>query len=475
MHMKMTRNAARVLSVVMALAMVLAMAVPAGAESDAVSVELVLASEGIEASGKVTVSPDLVASVGARLLLNGQTFADLTGYFSAQAAAVESGFLDKTYGVDFATLAENLKTSIFAPDSGSRFALDQESFDQLQGLFSGSLDSQLPDLSGLDPEALNGAFQALGAAASQAMDGIGNKLAMESAPATVTVNGQDISVTRAKVTAGTEALIAFYDSLLTSLEGDTELQNAVAVIVDFVSVLAASEGDDSIPDGATAVQTILGNMDEIRQELTQSLTEAGIAVALTVCMTEEENPVQLAMDITVDGQTVSGSLLMSENQDYIRLEMVDVDGTVSALQYDLTVNTGLAFGFHFGSYEGENETFSLVYDQDSQAQTFDVAVTTTDTDYGTGEVTSSDTTVSGSYANSDNLFTLVVDKVNGESFGGTLTLNVRTDDTVTMPAFSELTRLEETEFASVVETLQTGLATIGQLFGSAADSITPAA
>ena len=90
-------------------------------------------------------------------------------------------------------------------------------------------------------------------------------------------------------------------------------------------------------------------------------------------------------------------------------------------------------------------------------------------------MTSSDTTVSGSYANSDNLFTLVVDKVNGESFGGTLTLNVRTDDTVTMPAFSELTRLEETEFASVVEALQTGLATIGQLFGSAADSITPAA
>ena len=40
MHMKMTRNAARVLSVVMALAMVLAMAVPAGAESDAVSVDL---------------------------------------------------------------------------------------------------------------------------------------------------------------------------------------------------------------------------------------------------------------------------------------------------------------------------------------------------------------------------------------------------------------------------------------------------
>ena len=138
MHMKMTRNAARVLSVVMALAMVLAMAVPAGAESDAVSVELVLASEGIEASGKVTVSPDLVASVGARLLLNGQTFADLTGYFSAQAAAVESGFLDKTYGVDFATLAENLKTSIFAPDSGSRFALDQESFDQLQAAWTAS-------------------------------------------------------------------------------------------------------------------------------------------------------------------------------------------------------------------------------------------------------------------------------------------------------------------------------------------------
>ena len=70
--MKMTRNAARLLSAVMAFVMVLALAAPARADNDAVSVELVLAAEGIEASGKLIVSPELVMSMGVQLLLNGE-------------------------------------------------------------------------------------------------------------------------------------------------------------------------------------------------------------------------------------------------------------------------------------------------------------------------------------------------------------------------------------------------------------------
>lgn len=467
--MKMTRNAARLLSAVMAFVMVLALAAPARADNDAVSVELVLAAEGIEASGKLIVSPELVMSIGVQLLLNGESFADLTGYASTQAVAVRSGFLDKTYGVDLATLAENLKTSIFAPDSGSQFALDEDSYNQLQALLSGSLQEELPDLSGLDTDALTNAIEVLGAAGAQAFDDIRNKLALESAPATVSINGQNVLVSQTRITVSTEALIAFYDSLLTALEQDAELQKAAEEFFDFFALFGFMQDDLSIPDGATAVQTILENMDEVRQTITDELTQAALSVSVVTCTTENA-AVKVALEISVDDETVSGALLMNEAQDFFRLEMVDVDGTVTALQFDVTVDTDLAYGFHFGSYQGDDETFAIVYSQDNTAQTYDVAVTTTDTDYETGELTASTTTVSGSYVVEDELFSLIVDKVDGEAFGGTVTLNIRTNDTVTMPTFSELTRLEETEFATVVESLQSGLTTITQLFGT-----TPAA
>lgn len=467
--MKMTRNAARLLSAVMAFVMVLALAAPARADNDAVSVELVLAAEGIEASGKLIVSPELVMSIGVQLLLNGESFADLTGYASTQAVAVRSGFLDKTYGVDLATLAENLKTSIFAPDSGSQFALDEDSYNQLQALLSGSLQEELPDLSGLDTDALTNAIEVLGAAGAQAFDDIRNKLALESAPATVSINGQNVLVSQTRITVSTEALIAFYDSLLTALEQDAELQKAAEEFFDFFALFGFMQDDLSIPDGATAVQTILENMDEVRQTITDELTQAALSVSVVTCTTENA-AVKVALEISVDDETVSGALLMNEAQDFFRLEMVDVDGTVTALQFDVTVDTDLAYGFHFGSYRGDDETFAVVYSQDNTAQTYDVAVTTTDTDYETGKLTASTTTVSGSYVVEDELFSLIVDKVDGEAFGGTVTLNIRTNDTVTMPTFSELTRLEETEFATVVESLQSGLTTITQLFGT-----TPAA
>lgn len=468
--MKMTRNAARLLSAVMAFVMVLALAAPARADNDAVSVELVLAAEGIEASGKLIVSPELVMSIGVQLLLNGESFADLTGYASTQSVAVRSGFLDKTYGVDLATLAENLKTSIFAPDSGSQFALDEDSYNQLQALLSGSLQEELPDLSGLDTDALTNAIEVLGAAGAQAFDDIRNKLALESAPATVSINGQNVLVSQTRITVSTEALIAFYDSLLTALEQDAELQKAAEEFFDFFALFGFMQDDLSIPDGATAVQTILENMDEVRQTITDELTQAALSVSVVTCTTENA-AVKVALEISVDDETVSGALLMNEAQDFFRLEMVDVDGTVTALQFDVTVDTDLAYGFHFGSYRGDDETFAVVYSQDNTAQTYDVAVTTTDTAYETGELTASTTTVSGSYVVEDELFSLIVDKVDGEAFGGTVTLNIRTNDTVTMPTFSELTRLEETEFATVVESLQSGLTTITQLFAAT----TPAA
>ena len=241
--MKLTRSAARLLAAVMAFVMLFALAAPASAEGDAVSVEVVLATEGMEASGKIAVSPEMVVSIGARLLLNGECSADLTGYAGPEAVVLESSFLSKAYGVALADLAENLKGSIFAPDSGSQFALDEESYNSLLEILSGEIlsgETAVAAVSGENAGVLTDAFSVLGEAVGQAANDISDKLAMESAPAVVNINGEDVDVTRMRVAMSTEAIISFYDELLDALESNTDLQGAVATIVDAFSTLAAA-------------------------------------------------------------------------------------------------------------------------------------------------------------------------------------------------------------------------------------------
>lgn len=476
--MKLTRSAARLLSAVMAFVMLFALAAPASAEGDAVSVEVVLAAEGMEASGKIAISPEMVVSIGAQLLLNGECFADMTGYAGPEAVVLESNFLNKAYGMALADLAENLKGSIFAPDSGSQFALDEESYNSLLEILSGEIlsgETAVAAVSGENAGVLTDAFSVLGEAVGQAANDISDKLAMESAPAVVNINGEDVDVTRMRVAMSTEAIISFYDELLDALESNTDLQGAVATIVDAFSTLAAEytggkEGD-TVPSGEEAVQMILENLDDVKQSLTDALNEAAVSVAFTVCLAgEEQLPVELTAEITSGEQTVSGTFTMSPAIDFIRLEAVDSDGSVTAVQFDITENSDAALGFHVGSYKGETELLSLNYRQDKAEQTFEVTLAQAgyDVEAETFSGTVS-TSVSGYYAVTDTLLALTIDKVDGQEFGGTLTLNIRTDDTVTLPSFTELTKLKEAEFADVIQALSDGFDSLNALFGGAVD------
>ena len=58
--------------------------------------------------------------------------------------------------------------------------------------------------------------------------------------------------------------------------------------------------------------------------------------------------------------------------------------------------------------------------------------------------------LSGYYSSSDTLFSITVDKANGQNLGGTMTLNLRSDDSISMPTFSEITTMTEEEFTTLV-------------------------
>ena len=156
--------------------------------------------------------------------------------------------------------------------------------------------------------------------------------------------------------------------------------------------------------------------------------------------------------MTLDGETVEVELQMSESQDYFRLDL-NAGGETAALVFAVTENSEDALAFRFSVLSGEDED-AVVYTQDKKTQTFDVSMVET----VSGQTTT--TTVSGHYVVEENLLSLVVDTLDGQDMGGSVTLNLRTNDTLTVPSFTEITKLTEEELMNVFQSFAPGVEAI---------------
>lgn len=453
----------RLLALVMAFAMVFSLASVASAASDASSVELVISAPDNEMSVRAAFSPtELALMMGLTLAENGTTTSDLDVYFSAQSIAFTSALMAKSYGINLPKMAENLSSSVFAPDSGSQYAMDQESFDEIIGALSGissavsqqeEAAAEVPDQLPVDVEALSSSISALVPAFSQAIEAASQNMSMQSSTGTVTVNGTEVNVQTVKMQYGTEAIAALYDSLLTSIAADEAAQDAVAVLVDLINTVGGNLGIS----GEELVQTIVEQNEELRASLAEGFAETDMNFEITVSVDQETStPVEMGIQATIDGETAVLRFQLSEDGSYIRAD-VTADGETASVVYTLAENSEDAMSFRVDVVSG-TETVAITFVQNKKAQTFDLTYS---------QVTADETyssTYSGSYTVSDNLFSLVLDKIDGEEFGGTVTLNLRSQDTLTVPAFTELLQLGEEEMTAAMTELLGSVQSVAEIF-----------
>ncbi len=453
----------RLLAMAMAFVMLLALAAPASAESDALSAELLLEAEGMQISGKVALSPtEQALMVAAQLLLNGEDYGSAILTASESALTLESSFLDSAYGVALPTLAENLEKSIFAPGSGSSFALDEESYEMIRSALSGEMLEEAmiaSDALTLGTEELSAALEPLVTMFTQLVQEAQEYLIYQTRKTNVTINGNSIPVTQASVMADAEALTFVCNSMMDSFESDAQVQSAVATLID----LFAEEDEEY--SGQDYVDIILDSMDEVRAEVADMLSESDFRLAVTGCVIDDEasTPVKLALEVSVDDETVSLGLLMSPEMDYFRLE---VSGGYTVYALELTVRYEDAYIFQLDCLEDEElETrFQLSFDDSEFAFAVTESYVYYDSETESWYEEEYTSTLAGTYALSDNLFTLTVSEMDGEDLGGTITLNLRSNDSFTVPTFTEITGLDEAEFTQVVQALMTGVQTLDQLF-----------
>lgn len=449
------KRTSRLLALLMALAMMLSLASAAFAATDAASAEIIVSGDNFNLTGKLAYSEEENAlALGASMAVDGENTVDLTGYFSAKALVLVSTLLDAPYGIEYAKLAENLPDSVFAPDSGSQFALDQEDYDQLLELVSGVAAmgedaAELPDVSGVDISGLTDAIVALVPAFSQGIEAASKNMTMESSTGKLTINGTEVNVQTVKVQYGTASVIALYDAVLSAAKDDEAAQNAIATLIDLVN----ATGEDLGVTGAEFVQALVEHNQEMRDSMAEALGQYDIQCEVTASANEEGTAlVEAGVKLSMDGEPVEVKLQMSESLDYLRLDL-NAGGETAALAFAVTENSEDALAFRFSVLSGEDED-AVVYTQDKKAQTFDVSMVET----VSGQTTT--TTVSGHYVVEENLFSLVVDTLDGQDMGGSVTLNLRTNDTLTVPSFTEITKLTEEELMNVFQSFAPGVEAI---------------
>lgn len=449
------KRTSRLLALLMALAMMLSLASAAFAATDATSAEIIVSADNFNLTGKLAYSEEENAlSMGASMAVDGENTIDLTGYFSAKALVLVSALLDAPYGIEYAKLAENLPDSVFAPDSGSQFALDQEDYDQLLELVSGAAAmgadaAELPDVSGVDISGLTDAIVALVPAFSQGIEAASKNMTMESSTGKLTINGTEVNVQTVKVQYGTASVIALYDAVLSAAKDDEAAQNAIATLIDLVN----ATGEDLGVTGAEFVQALVEHNQEMRDSMAEALGQYDIQCEVTASANEEGTAlVEADVKLSMDGEPVEVKLQMSESLDYLRLDL-NAGGETAALAFAVTENSEDALAFRFSVFSGEDED-AVVYTQDKKAQTFDVSMVET----VSGQTTT--TTVSGHYVVEENLFSLVVDTLDGQDMGGSVTLNLRTNDTLTVPSFTEIAKLTEEELMNVFQSFAPGVEAI---------------
>lgn len=453
-------GAARVFSWVLALALVLSLAaapaVTASADAGTYSAEVVFSANGVDISGKLALDTNQVLlGVLAAMTSEGQTLLDAAGYLGPQALAVDSMLLGGAFGIDLATIAQNLPGSIFDPASGSAYALEQDVFDQIMGLLNGEFSQNLQNNQDVtvDSDALMEAINVLAEAYSDIPQEIMGMMTIESSNASVVVNGKPVQVEQVRCTADAETSVAITAALIAPLQNNAQAQEALAVVIDEI---AAASQQDLGATGEQLVQAIISELPQQLEEARAELAEAGFSVSSVVCLTPDtQMPVKFAMEIQADGENIAINLLMSEEMDFFRFELVEDGQVSSALQFVIQENSDSAFVCEFAVIEGDTEDASLRFELNKAGKAFLLSATQG------GETHS----MSGFYTLSDTLFSVTVDKLDGQEFGGTITLNLRSDDAIALPSFTEVTKMSEEEFTALVQTAMEAAESLSQMFG----------
>lgn len=435
----MKHHFASAVAALMALVLVLTMGFAPVASAEGVaeestcgSVALKVAVEGMNLDAKLAVDfANSLAAIALQMEADG-TALDLSIFGSQTACALQSSLLDQVYGVDRTKIEENLPKSVFAPDSGSAYALDEESYAALMEALIASKAAPAEALENTgDATAL---VEKYGSILVEAVSG---KLKNEAGFETITIGTEEIRAMVTSVTLDTDAICGIAESILSEAAQDEELKALAAAYFDQRGVYEVTG-----MTGEEMAAEMWENMDAFTQETVASIREAAVCLSGKMYM-KGAAPVAVALVVTVQDDPLSIQLTLGEEplkSGEVSLVVTAGDVEMIRMAYEVVENTEETYAARFSFSEGETDVlqFALAWDKIASAYVISTAVD--------GVPMS----LAGTVTQEEDAIIVTLDTINGVDMGE-ISLTLREEDTVEIPAFTEILTLTEEQAGTFVE------------------------
>ena len=438
----MKHHFASAVAALMALVLVLTMGFAPVASAEGVaeestcgSVALKVSVEGMNLDAKLAVDfANSLAAIALQMEADG-TALDLSIFGSQTACALQSSLLDQVYGVDRTKIEENLPKSVFAPDSGSAYALDEESYAALMEALIASKAAPAEALENTgDATAL---VEKYGSILVEAVSG---KLKNEAGFETITIGTEEIRAMVTSVTLDTDAICGIAESILSEAAQDEELKALAAAYFDQRGVYEVTG-----MTGEEMAAEMWENMDAFTQETVASIREAAVCLSGKMYM-KGAAPVAVALEVNVQDDPLSILLTLGEEplkSGEVSLVVTAGDVEMIRMAYEVVENTEETYAARFSFSEGETDVlqFALAWDKIASAYVISTAVD--------GVPMS----LAGTVTQEEDAIIVTLDTINGVDMGE-ISLTLREGDTVEIPAFTEILTLTEEQAAVFMEGIE---------------------
>lgn len=404
-------------------------------ESTCGSVALKVAVEGMNLDARLAVDfANSLAAIALQMEADG-TALDLSIFGSQTACALQSSLLDQVYGVDRTKIEENLPKSVFAPDSGSAYALDEESY---AALMEALIESKAAPAEAL--ENTGDATALVEKYGSILVEAISGKLKNEAGFETITIGTEEVRAMVTSVTLDTDAICGIVESILSEAAQDEELKALAAAYFDQRGVyeVAGMTGEEMAAE-------MWENMDEFTQETVASIQEAAVGLSGKMYM-KGAAPVAVALVVTVQDDPLSILLTLGEEplkSGEVSLVVTAGDVEMIRMAYEVVENTEETYAARFSFSEGDTDVlqFALAWDKIASAYVISTAVD--------GVPMS----LAGTVTQEEDAIIVTLDTINGVDMGE-ISLTLREEDTVEIPAFTEILTLTEEQAAVFMEGIE---------------------
>lgn len=518
------RAASRVLAFALSVVMVMTlMFLPAArARADAAegsSAELKFSLEGLDLSAKLFVAQEEpVFAILGSLSSQEQVVADAALYLCAQGLILESNsFLQQAVGIDLMQINENLPKSVFAPDSGSAFALDEATYSAFLNGYNGGQQAAIiqlaPQESTFSVQQLE-KFEAVGAKyAGLITELFTDNASMSMSPEKVTVGSQQIATSCMTLSLDAEALNTIVSQFLTEAAQDADFHEVVAMVLEQALASMPEEATAEL-NGMTAAD-LAAQVWEILPQMNESAAaffeETGLTCAVSINTSKASgNLIRLALKLTANDDTIGVIYTMGESfaeSEIISLAFQENGEDAVKVEYQVAEATDEHYSASISLTEYGDVTAVMALDADNANNSYAVSQALADGTYfnfcakltqndaqgvaaefsaemmdasgsednyifsfrwdntlnryalsvsNNGEISS----LSGVVSEQGNDTVIILDQVDGKPVSG-ISMVLHGSDSVSVPSYTELLTMSEEDIVNLLNTAITALQSAG--------------